>query len=643
VPIRPRSHQIEDASRAALRAALPAEWILRDLTHDYGLDAEVEIVTTEGTVTGRRFNVQLKATDASDGATIRLAAETVRYYRALDLPVLLVLYRAARNHLRAQWFHAIDREFPDEQAEVTFRLDDSTTWSAETPAALDAELAAFRFFRSPALPLPLRVALEARDGEVLGEPSAEILRSIRSTAAETPGLASFGEGNHGAQVIVSESEVCVALGSAASFSWPTVVETGDAESLRYDVLVGLALALSQVGQVDLAARLVHRYAGRSALVADGRVVVEIGDILVRAHRPTEALDIIDELADDHPERAGMALYLMVSALRLASLQSPQEIERYDAFLIRQLERVQATGDDHQIGIAHYNLANHVRSRRQRKVAIRHYRLAVRAWPQYANLEYWNREIAGVLYHSGRYALSAHYYSRALEIGTDWPIMGVLGDALMFSGRYREALERLVEATDTHHEFNVEWSLKRWFLENLTQWGVEDQVRQTRAAERRVEEIRESMTGVEARDALHAALQLDWLSGLLWFNLGVAEERELRNPDAALFAFIACGLCQPGDVEAWVNAIIVAAKQGAESAHANLIEAVGQFAYFANGDSLLEQLSKVAREQGDGFPVADFVNGFEQAILAVQSNDPAPSGEPERPLPALHVRLHPDSH
>jgi tetratricopeptide (TPR) repeat protein len=622
---------------------LPSHWIVRELSHDYGLDAEVEIVAADGAVTGRRFNAQLKATDDPDGATVRLAAETVRYYRGLDLPVLLVLYRAADDQVRAQWFHAVDREFPDDQTDVTFRLGEDTVWFPTAADALHAELSAFRFFRAPGFHLPLRLDLEAADAHVLDQPSAEILRVVRAAAAESPGLVSFGEGMHGARVTVGAAETVVAIGASASFSWPTVVDTGDSVSFPYDVLVGVALALAQVGQVDLAARVAHRYAGRSALVAQGQVVVEIGDILVRAHRPTEALDIVDELEDHHPERGGMALYLMVAALRLASLQSPQEIERYQAYQRRQIERAEERGDDHQVAMAHYNYANQLRSRRDRKGAIHHYKLAVRAWPRYAEFEYWNREIAGVLYHSGRFALSAHYYSRALEIGTDWPIKGILGDALMFSGRYREAVDRFVEATEDGAESHVEWGLKRWFLESLTEWGLEDQVRQTRAAERRSEEIGESLAGVGARDTLHEALQLDWLSGLVWFNLGVVEERELGNHDAALFAFIGCGLCQPGDVEAWVNAIIVAANLGADGADANLIEAVGQFAYFANGDELLDQLSRVAREQGEGFPVAEFVNGFTQAILSAQPREEASVAEDENPRPAsLHKRLEPEA-
>jgi tetratricopeptide (TPR) repeat protein len=641
VPSRPRAHQLEDLSRLALREVLPPSWIVRDLPQDYGLDAEVEIVTAEGAVTGRRFNVQLKATDDPAGCAIRLAATTAVYYRGLDMPVLLVLFRAADRQLRAQWFHALDRDFPQEQAEVTFRLDDGNDWAETTPAQLDAEVGAFRFFRAPGIPLPLRFALEAPDAEVLGEPSAEILRSVRAAAAETPGLVSFGESMHGAHVLVSGSETTVRLGAVASFSWPTDIETSDPRAFAYDVLLGCALALGQVGQVDLAARLAHRYAGRSALIADGQIVVDVADILVRAHRPTEALDIVDELEDDHPQRGGMSLYLMLTALRLSSLQSPHEIERYQVFLRRQIERGEESGDPHRLAIGHYNLANQFRSRSKRRAAFHHYRLALRAWPNYGDFEYFNREIAGVLYHSGRYQLAAEHYARALEIGSDWPLKGVLGDALMFSGRYREALARFTEATDEGEDGYGEWRLKRWLLENLFEnWGADDQVRQTSAASALVEEAQASLSGVEAREAFHEALRLDWLSGFAWFNLGVAEEREIGDHEAALFAFIACGLCQPGDTEAWINAIVIAGNLGSAPVDAMLMELVAIYAYFANGDALLTELSRFARQQGDDFPVAEYVNAVEAAIRAAQPDAAAVTPTPAERGKVGHRRLEP---
>jgi len=44
LPQRPRSHVLETRSEAYLLTCVPPEWIVRDVSHDYGLDKNVEIV-----------------------------------------------------------------------------------------------------------------------------------------------------------------------------------------------------------------------------------------------------------------------------------------------------------------------------------------------------------------------------------------------------------------------------------------------------------------------------------------------------------------------------------------------------------------------------------------------------------------------
>ncbi|MBL8240144.1 MAG: DUF4365 domain-containing protein [Bryobacterales bacterium] len=57
---RPAEHVMEDESRLLLQQLLPSAWIVRAITKDYGIDAEVEIVDNEA-VTGERIWIQLKA------------------------------------------------------------------------------------------------------------------------------------------------------------------------------------------------------------------------------------------------------------------------------------------------------------------------------------------------------------------------------------------------------------------------------------------------------------------------------------------------------------------------------------------------------------------------------------------------------
>ena len=65
---RPRSHQVEDISSRRLEDRLPAAWVSRTVSPDYGVDREVEIFTNGGDATGLKFAVQLKATDQVESA-----------------------------------------------------------------------------------------------------------------------------------------------------------------------------------------------------------------------------------------------------------------------------------------------------------------------------------------------------------------------------------------------------------------------------------------------------------------------------------------------------------------------------------------------------------------------------------------------
>ena len=63
LPRRTRTHILEERSVRKFESLLPEEWIYRTPSHDYGIDGEVEIIDIEGYTTGKKFLVQLKATD----------------------------------------------------------------------------------------------------------------------------------------------------------------------------------------------------------------------------------------------------------------------------------------------------------------------------------------------------------------------------------------------------------------------------------------------------------------------------------------------------------------------------------------------------------------------------------------------------
>lgn len=58
---RPEQHVIDEEGSTLLRSLLPSNWILRDVSKDYGIDFELEIVDNK-IVSGNRILIQLKST-----------------------------------------------------------------------------------------------------------------------------------------------------------------------------------------------------------------------------------------------------------------------------------------------------------------------------------------------------------------------------------------------------------------------------------------------------------------------------------------------------------------------------------------------------------------------------------------------------
>lgn len=104
LPKRPMSHIIGDQAVLVLRNSLPKEWIYRELNSDYGIDCEIEVVKSDGTVTGALCKIQVKGTNSDVKLLkygISVSTNTVRYWLALPLPTIIV--RIISNPKEVLW------------------------------------------------------------------------------------------------------------------------------------------------------------------------------------------------------------------------------------------------------------------------------------------------------------------------------------------------------------------------------------------------------------------------------------------------------------------------------------------------------------------------------------------------------------
>ena len=89
---RPAQHVIETISYRIFQNLVPAEWVIQDLKHDYGIDYMIEVFKS-GQSTGITFFVQLKGSEqeiVNNTFEKQINIDNLRYYASLALPVLMV-------------------------------------------------------------------------------------------------------------------------------------------------------------------------------------------------------------------------------------------------------------------------------------------------------------------------------------------------------------------------------------------------------------------------------------------------------------------------------------------------------------------------------------------------------------------------
>lgn len=161
---RPRPHQIEDQSRHAFARALPPQWVVERVEHDYGLDVWVEIFDEAGRATGQMFFAQIKSTDrlpTRSGISIRIKPAHLAYWNSLAELTMVVVWVAATDTIYWRWAH-LHHPWPrgrTPKAE-TLRFSTRDQWQPVDAADIRAELAFCHDARRGNLLRPLEVRFE---------------------------------------------------------------------------------------------------------------------------------------------------------------------------------------------------------------------------------------------------------------------------------------------------------------------------------------------------------------------------------------------------------------------------------------------------------------------------------------------------
>ena len=453
------------------------------------------------------------------------------------------------------------------------------------------DVESFRELRSPRLRRPIRYSLMLEGDHIHGLPTYEVWLRIRKAASQVSGLISLNrvsdrEAPLPNNVRIGNESFCVTLAGANGFTLHAphgYVGADPSLCLHQDVLVGIGLALDWHGHSTDAAELIAASWRGSTLVRHTETAFPIARCLARANQFQDAVDIAEQLFAD-PALANVGQVFLMPFLAERNRHSDTDIVVGLRALARIARILEERGDLLRAAVLNYNAGNVLRGLRRDREAIRVYREAARLDPSYLERAYFWRELAGVLFLSRKYALAERLYTKSLTLEEDRQTRFLHTDAMLFSGRYREAsesLEDLLKSSST--VLDAEWLLKRSALQYLREQTHLDLQKRTAPHFPREFFPREMSEG-DIERICRAALDADALSALAWFNLGGVKHRA-GDPKGALSCFLLAALIVPWDLDAWANIIGIVIQAG----DPELLGLTLSVAHFHNGDDLLEQL------------------------------------------------------
>jgi tetratricopeptide (TPR) repeat protein len=520
--------------------------VFRSEQPDYGIDGSVELFAPDGSPTGLRFWVQIKATQKpSRRPSVRLRVETGRYYKILDLPVLIVLWELEDDRLFAQWFHQFDPFYGrlgTKTLMIPFRAEHE--WDEHRPGILEQDLQIRRRYTKGCIPLPIPVEIRIFSPSVGTLSAPRALHSIRAYLRKCGAI--FNEqSTDGALWIHAESEkLVVSFRGAPSVTIHYSTASTFDNTLGADVVILAAVAISRVGDHNLASTLANMVADDSAILTAPEMLLIIGHSLLASRRFGLAFEMADKMLKNPDNRFATDPLLVLGLMPGLSDRDHEAVERH---LRRKIDSYDRETDARELAIAIYNLGNQLRQAGRDREALRLYRRAGDIHPPYLQRDYYWKEIAGLLFGARRYRLSAALYGKAIALGGRPSWRALYADALMYAGRFAAAGDAFDSYLDAEEKSDYEWVLKRLVVSMLSErYGDEVRRETARAA---------TLLELDSNPAVAGdALRLDPLDVNGWLRLAVQLQHRSAVDECAT-ALVTAAVLARNSADLWLQAFL----------------------------------------------------------------------------------------
>ena len=613
MPKRPNQHKLEDLSRAKFQLVLPKRWVYRDKDKDYGIDGEVELFDQEDKAQGLLFYVQLKATESNDDETIlnvNFNIETLKYYKKLDVPVLLVRHSEFKDCFYIKWLYNVDLFLCKKDAK-TFRikLEKENLWTSDTSLEIEKRLVRLKKIKSGHFNFPIPFSLTIRDNYIHSISKVVLHTQIKKELKSYLDILIYSQRDDSVlELILDNEELKINLSDIAGCTFHSIElrdKDGFSEGIAKDILLGLSTAMIQIGQIDYCGKIIFEYDLQSRLIDKHELLVYLLPHLFKSSYFDNVLDLIGKIFDSE-KSFEISIISTVNILISAKTESKSKVKAIERFFTNRLHAAIKRNDRTQIGIAHYNLGNHYRGQSKYYESITNYISAKRYEPKYLNQEYFFSELAGVLFLQDKYKKSACLYGKAIALGAEVLTKALYADALMFSGEYKKAVDAFQDYLKDTETPQDEFLLKSICLESILEDIDKKSQRRDYWTATQEADLSNVVKGLTPKQQLDKSLESDLLCGLSWFNYGIIQIEEL-DYDAAMLSFTMAGLVQTNDIEAWKNATLCTFNSKSKL---GMLPLIIRTAYYFCGEEYLEQLFIQLEQSSENKDISEILEAIE---------------------------------
>lgn len=628
MPKRVNQHEIEDISRAKFQLALPRKWVYRDKDKDYGIDGEVELFDNDKNPNGLVFWLQLKATESKKKENILnidFSIETLRYYKTLDIPVLLVRYSDFSNSFYIKWINNIDLFFAKKNAK-TFRikLTKNDEFDETSHIQIENYLTRIRLLKSGTFNFPLDLNVSVNESKINGFSKAVLLTQIKKEIQEYSDFIKYtnNENKSSVSIHLSNEELKIDLSNLSGCSFHSINEREKenfSKGIVKDILIGLAISMIKLGKIEYLGQLIFENNLEYRLLKKKEILNYCLRFLFQSSYFEKTIALVEQILDDD-ESYDVSLITQISLLFTSTSKNKKKNKAIENFLLKRLENSLSKDISVQIGISHYNLGNYYKGKNLYLKALKHYNLARKSEPKYLNQPYYFAELGSIFFLSDKYRFASIMYLKSINLKEDNHTLGLYADSLFYAGEYKKANVAFTNHINKTNNPTEEFILKNICLETLLEEKkIDKQIRDERKADK-LADIRVLKKGVNPIKQFEKALEFDLLSGLAWFNLGI-QYSEQNSFSQASFSFTMASLVNTNNIEAWRNATLCSLNSKKDF---DVIPLIVRTAYFFHREKYLEELYTHLENQNTTESIENIIKLIESIIPENQDKNELPT-------------------